>query len=355
MSGVLALVVATMLCTLLASKKLQVHTAWTAKHSTKREVQVMKPTLQNKLAAKSSIMVQHVKGPIQKLTREKAHGMLLQTLTQGGSADGINAQKLAQGATRNLDTIHTKPTSDSVLPKHVVGNSHKSILKRQLTGSPSESNKKKKKSSSRSGVKVFSLLEKEHIEMQNGRDLLAHPDRSESWNSTHHCSTGAPFRRVLLREIMGIGSMAAEDFFEKSILSQLRSKDAKPLRLVDVGANVGQFAIPMAKRGHTVVSFEPVPSTCQKLKANIAKASVGGSVLVYCAAAAGTKGTVTFLKPAGVPAASYKEVTKLEAATLRAEGKGDDLQVLVTERVDTIVSAEMGNSREIFMLKVRVC
>eukprot|EP00547_Thalassionema_nitzschioides_P001465 CAMPEP_0194205128 /NCGR_PEP_ID=MMETSP0156-20130528/4467_1 /TAXON_ID=33649 /ORGANISM="Thalassionema nitzschioides, Strain L26-B" /LENGTH=384 /DNA_ID=CAMNT_0038931315 /DNA_START=60 /DNA_END=1211 /DNA_ORIENTATION=+ len=65
----------------------------------------------------------------------------------------------------------------------------------------------------------------------------------------------------------------------------LKSLDGKivPTSIVDIGANVGQTVIPLAKDGHKVYSFEPVASTCQKLKDNISKENVGKTVEVFCA------------------------------------------------------------------------
>lgn len=42
--------------------------------------------------------------------------------------------------------------------------------------------------------------------------------------------------------------------------------------IIDIGANVGQFGLPLARAGHTVYSFEPVDSTCQTLRDNLRKA-----------------------------------------------------------------------------------
>mmetsp|Transcript_34981 Transcript_34981/g.104341 ORF Transcript_34981/g.104341 Transcript_34981/m.104341 type:complete len:435 (-) Transcript_34981:317-1621(-) len=52
--------------------------------------------------------------------------------------------------------------------------------------------------------------------------------------------------------------------------------------IVDVGANAGQFALPLAKKGHTIYSFEPVSQTCATLKDNIKKEGVEARIKVAC-------------------------------------------------------------------------
>jgi len=52
--------------------------------------------------------------------------------------------------------------------------------------------------------------------------------------------------------------------------------------IVDIGANVGQFALPLAKEGHTVYSFEPIEGTCEILKQNVKKDGVERLVRVFC-------------------------------------------------------------------------
>jgi len=54
-------------------------------------------------------------------------------------------------------------------------------------------------------------------------------------------------------------------------------------KIVDIGANVGQFAIPLAKDGHWVYSFEPVASTCETLQTNIREKHLEDRIQVTCA------------------------------------------------------------------------
>jgi hypothetical protein len=56
--------------------------------------------------------------------------------------------------------------------------------------------------------------------------------------------------------------------------------------VVDVGANLGQFALPLGKLGFTVFSFEPVKKTCELLRQNILDAQLAGKVHVTCAGVA---------------------------------------------------------------------
>lgn len=77
------------------------------------------------------------------------------------------------------------------------------------------------------------------------------------------------FRRVLIRERVGIGGhQYPEDYFSEHILPKLTGTTT----ILDIGANVGQFAIPTAKSGHRVICIEPNKKTCEKLKGNLAEA-----------------------------------------------------------------------------------
>lgn len=67
-----------------------------------------------------------------------------------------------------------------------------------------------------------------------------------------------------------------------------------PTSIVDIGANVGQTVIPLAKDGHKIYSFEPVDSTCQTLKGNIEKSKVGKNVEVFCVGIDDKEETKTF-------------------------------------------------------------
>ena len=64
----------------------------------------------------------------------------------------------------------------------------------------------------------------------------------------------------------------------------LRSTSGRivPSLIVDIGANIGQTAIPLAKENHTVFSFEPVASNCEKLKRNIKKENLERYSHIFC-------------------------------------------------------------------------
>jgi FkbM family methyltransferase len=181
-------------------------------------------------------------------------------------------------------------------------------------------------------------------EIKRGLELLANPDKTPTYIDPHYQQTSGagPLRQVIIRERMGIGSLHAEKWFDVSLLPLLKNKAL----LVDVGANVGMFAIPMAKLGHTVISFEPGQATCATFKANIAKTQFQSNVEVHCAAASNTQETKTFHKPNGV-STSFREVTPEEAKQLKAQGKEGELEQMESKTVDAVV----GSSRDVFMLK----
>ena len=89
-----------------------------------------------------------------------------------------------------------------------------------------------------------------------------------------------------------------EDFFGEAILPL-----ADPVRhgiILDVGANIGQFAVQIVAAGLNGISFEPAPDTCVTLRKNIKAvqskerprgAPQYGKVEVYCAAVAADAGT----------------------------------------------------------------
>ena len=130
--------------------------------------------------------------------------------------------------------------------------------------------------------------QKEATELSIGRSLLDDPEtKSEAHLIT--CVNGAPLRRVLVREHLGIAKATAEDFFAR-FLPLMSEKHL----VLDIGANTGQFAVPMASLGHTVISFEPNQSTCDILRKNLENANVASRVEVHCALAAKLVETLLF-------------------------------------------------------------
>lgn len=78
------------------------------------------------------------------------------------------------------------------------------------------------------------------------------------------------------------------------MVSSLLAQNIVPKTVIDVGANVGQFAIASAKLFDEVriYSFEPNPACLRALEKNIS--ALTNDVLVYPVALGGTEGEVTF-------------------------------------------------------------
>ena len=73
-------------------------------------------------------------------------------------------------------------------------------------------------------------------------------------------------RKLLVREVVGLRwNTYPEKYWETDILPRVPNH----ITVLDVGANAGQFAIPMAELGHTVISVEPNENTCNSLKKNL--------------------------------------------------------------------------------------
>jgi predicted O-methyltransferase YrrM len=82
-------------------------------------------------------------------------------------------------------------------------------------------------------------------------------------------------RELLVREKVGLRwDTVPEKYWEEEILPRLSGSVA----VLDVGANTGHFALPMAKLGHTVISLEPNPNTCKTLKQNLETQGVSSKV-----------------------------------------------------------------------------
>ena len=73
-------------------------------------------------------------------------------------------------------------------------------------------------------------------------------------------------RSLLIREKVGLKwNMFPERYLETHVLPKL----SKRITVLDVGANKGQFAMPLAEIGHNVISLEPNESTCATLKESL--------------------------------------------------------------------------------------
>ena len=118
----------------------------------------------------------------------------------------------------------------------------------------------------RSGRTVSELSSLYAIALRKTLETLVHhrPDTPHS-----------RFRRILIREHVGLAwSSVPEKYWEHEVLPRLR----KQVNIIDIGANIGQFAIPNAELGHYVVSFEPNVNTCNTLKSRVVQKHLAGKV-----------------------------------------------------------------------------
>ena len=73
-------------------------------------------------------------------------------------------------------------------------------------------------------------------------------------------------RKLLVREKVGLRwDLFPERYWETHVLPRISGH----ITVLDVGANTGQFAIPIAELGNTVISLEPNEKTCNTLKNNL--------------------------------------------------------------------------------------
>ena len=143
-------------------------------------------------------------------------------------------------------------------------------------------------------------------EISWGRQILEDPSAFAKMD-TSHCKEGHhPYDRVILpKQLNLIDSKDPISWLVKSFLPHV---DSKNLFFIDVGANAGQFVIPIRKHGHEVISFEPVPSTCKKLKDNLAKEGLTSTV--YCKAVSDKVSTVQFVTDGGADTSFHQAFHK---------------------------------------------
>ena len=124
------------------------------------------------------------------------------------------------------------------------------------------------------------------------------------------------------RALMGVAGalsnwrqhQSPEEFFVREILPRYRTGHRGPRRQVvlDVGANVGQFALAVARRGDGLraVCFEPLPATCATLQANLQR-EIGEAwrerAEVHCAGVGSQKGWLPLAASAASVAKENKE------------------------------------------------
>ncbi len=178
----------------------------------------------------------------------------------------------------------------------------------------------------------------EATEISIGRSLLDDPE-TKSEAHLIACVNGAPLRRILVREHLGIAKATAEDFFAR-FLPRMSEKHI----VLDIGANTGQFAVPLASLGHTVISFEPSQSTCDVLRKNLENANVANQVEVHCAPAA--KIVETLLFHADPVSSASGLISREEAEVLKRSGRGSE----VTMKTSVTVDLSVGD-RDVFLLK----
>lgn len=182
---------------------------------------------------------------------------------------------------------------------------------------------------------LFDEQEKEQIKI--GLRIMANPESpSKSCSKTNYS-----MKRLLVREHLGIDNVSAEHFFEQKILPFMHQKHL----LVDVGANTGQFAVPMASLGHSVISFEPSPATCDIFLNNVKKANVS-NIELHCSLVSSTISNTFFHQDPKGLSASNKQISLKEAEILRESGRGEEILMSQSVTVDSVVG-----SRKAFLLK----
>lgn len=112
--------------------------------------------------------------------------------------------------------------------------------------------------------------------------------------------------------------------------SLIQSPTGKKSKIIDIGANKGQFAIPLAQDGHEVFSFEPVNTTCAVLKENLDKYK---NAHVFCVGIAAQEDVTTFgYVGQEVPTPSYKIIDPLTpGAVVKSTVRVGPVQSFLTE------------------------
>ena len=80
---------------------------------------------------------------------------------------------------------------------------------------------------------------------------------------------------MLVREAVGLSwELYPEQYWDKNIIDKIPGS----VNVIDVGANVGQFAIPTAQHGHHVISFEANADTCKALSKKVSSKQLDSKV-----------------------------------------------------------------------------
>lgn len=97
-------------------------------------------------------------------------------------------------------------------------------------------------------------------------------------------------KQTYLADILPLGTPEAI----LHVLLDRKVSKKQTAKIVDIGANVGQFALPLAEKGHMLYSFEPVDSTCQKLKDQVAYEKLEKNFHITCAGIDTKRATQSF-------------------------------------------------------------
>jgi len=149
----------------------------------------------------------------------------------------------------------------------------------------------------------------EHV--RTGASILAGPEQPPRATPIGRVaglrSPRPPWGHLITPTALGLeqlGSLSPEDFFARVLLPAVPRRSGTQL-IVDVGANVGQFAMTIANAGHDGLCFEAAPPTCRILQGSVAAAAAAaaavtvpgrlrGTVSVRCVAVGREAGNVSF-------------------------------------------------------------
>jgi len=124
---------------------------------------------------------------------------------------------------------------------------------------------------------------RELVGLAKARYALQHPlERGcPDMIATCEASFTKPLCQDMVLRLSHMSDLLALEMPEET-LDHLLKDVTEELTIVDIGANQGQFALPLAKRGFKMCSFEPDAGTCEVLKTNIRKENVEKNMAVTC-------------------------------------------------------------------------
>ena len=127
-------------------------------------------------------------------------------------------------------------------------------------------------------------------------------------------------RHNLDRRLYAIGS------YEAATVRAARACLARGDTILDIGANIGTFSLPLARAGFDVVAVEPASDTVQRLHRHIEMNSLGGKVSVAHLALGSTEGTV-----------QLRSGTSADVGLRTTMGEGGVVECVVVRRGDQLV------------------